>query len=105
MNPVTLVLVIVAIPIAFRAGSRWRHHARTWADHKGAKDATKGLRKLRWVTLKAAVAALGVTFVFLVATGAITFAVPIAKHKPAVTPVSPSPHPASPTPTPRTHRR
>jgi len=94
MGSTTLVLVIIAIVVAFWTGSRWRHHARTWADHKGAKVATKDLRKLRWVTLKGALVAIGVTFLVLLGTGAITVASPDAGHKPAT--VTPSVHKSSP---------
>jgi ABC-type Fe3+ transport system permease subunit len=74
MGPATVVLVIIAVVIAFWAGDRWRHNKRTWADHKLTSDGLKSLRKLRWVTFKAAVAAIVATLLYLAATGAISFA-------------------------------
>ncbi|HEY1484513.1 MAG TPA: hypothetical protein VGF84_00335 [Micromonosporaceae bacterium] len=74
MGAATEVLVVIAAVIAFWAGSRWRHNARTWADHKATADGLKALAKLRWVTLKAALVAVVATIAYLVATGAISFA-------------------------------
>ena len=74
MSPATVFLAIVAAVIAFWAGSRWRHNKRTWADHKLTAEGLRSLRKLRWVTLKAAVAAIVATLLYLAATGAISFA-------------------------------
>jgi heme/copper-type cytochrome/quinol oxidase subunit 2 len=71
MQPATLVLVIAGAVLAFLAGSAWRHNRRTWADHRGAKAGEKALRKLRWFTLKAALAAGAATLLYLVATGSV----------------------------------
>jgi ABC-type dipeptide/oligopeptide/nickel transport system permease component len=92
MGPATLILVIFAVLIAFWAGSRWRHNRRTWADHKLTVGGVKSLRKLRWVTLKAALVALVATLLYLVGTGAISFASLDTKHQPVVTPSSSHPH-------------
>ena len=92
MNPGTLLLIIFAVIIAFWAGSRWRHHTRTWKDHKGAVAGEKTLRALRWVTLRAAAVAASIVLLYLIATGAVSFAGFGGKAKPAGV------HNASPTP-------
>jgi hypothetical protein len=92
MNPGTLLLIIFAVIIAFWAGSRWRHHTRTWKDHKGAVAGEKSLRALRWVTLRAAAVAAAAVLFYLLATGAVSFAGLDGKAKPAAV------HDASPTP-------
>jgi hypothetical protein len=71
VTPQSLVLIILGVVLAFWAGSRWRHHTRTWADHKGAVAGEKKLRKLRWVTLRAALIALVATFAYLLANGTV----------------------------------
>jgi ABC-type Fe3+ transport system permease subunit len=74
MGSATILVVLIAVIVAFWAGSRWRHNTRTWSDYRGAKAGMKSLRKLRWLTLKAALLAVAVTVVYLVGTGAISFA-------------------------------
>jgi hypothetical protein len=74
MGSTTVILVAIAGVIAFWAGSRWRHNARTWADTRGAKTGWKTLKKTRWLTLKAAVIAVAAAVIYLVGTGAISFA-------------------------------
>jgi hypothetical protein len=69
MGTVTFILMLLAVYLAFRAGSRWRHHTRTWSDHKVAAATEKRLRKLRWVTFTAAVGAALIVFIYLTVTG------------------------------------
>jgi len=78
MGPVTLLLVLIGVVIAFWAGSRWRHHRRTWSDHRSTRALEKTMRKTRWVTFRAALVAVAATFVYLLGTGSISFA-----HRPA----------------------
>jgi hypothetical protein len=58
VTPTVVVVSLVAVYLAFRAGSRWRHHRRTWSDHKAAKVATKKLGKTRWGVLRVALLAV-----------------------------------------------
>jgi hypothetical protein len=58
VTPTVVVVSLVAVFLAFRAGSRWRHHRRTWSDHRVAKAATKKLGKTRWSVLKVALIAV-----------------------------------------------
>jgi hypothetical protein len=89
MNPGTFLLIILAAVVAFWAGSRHRHHTRTWRDHKGAVASEKVLRKYRWVTFRAAVAAGAVLLAYLCGNGEISFA---GRTKPAAHSPSPTPH-------------
>jgi hypothetical protein len=92
MNSATLFLMIFAAVLAFWAGSRWRHNARTWTDTKAAKVGWKTMKKTRWITLKAALIAALATIVYLVGTGAISLANVKAPARPHSTPNSSSGH-------------
>lgn len=93
-----VVVSLVAMYLAFRAGSRWRHHRRTWTDHKAAKVATRKLGRTRWGVLR--IALLAVLALVLYET-AITVATAVSSvgdflRTPKPSPTTPGPVRTSP---------
>jgi hypothetical protein len=75
MRGLILLLVAATTVVAFRAGARWRRNTLTWGDHRVARGKERGLRKLRWTTLRLAIGGMFLLIVYLVASGAIGIAV------------------------------
>lgn len=99
-------LIVAGVVIAFRAGYAWRHHKRTWADHKIARTGEKKLRKLRWKTLFDGILAVAGIVGFLVI---IAWGTHLAGQTTKATPASVTQTPAhrathAPTPTPTGHK-
>jgi hypothetical protein len=80
---VPLVLLIIGAFIAFWAGGKWRHYQRSWADHRAAKRVLKKANAVRWLALRAAWFAVGVTVLYLIASGTISLNVIPARQVPA----------------------
>jgi hypothetical protein len=72
MTAATLILVIIGIYVAFRAGARWRHNKIAWSDTRVAKGKWQAAKKFRWVTLRAAGLAAAVLVLYLAASGALS---------------------------------
>ena len=80
MNSATIVLVVIAAAIGIWVGGRWRHHTRTWSDHRQTAALAKALAKSRWQTLLAALTALLVLAACLTGTGLLAAGEPDAPH-------------------------
>lgn len=75
VTPAVVVVSLVAVFLAFRAGSRWKHHTTTWSNHKAAVTAERKLRKSRWGVLKLALLAV---IALVLYEGAITVATAVS---------------------------
>ena len=94
MNSTAVITHAIAAAIAFWAGSRWRHHTRTWSDHRQTAALAKELAARRWKTLLAALTALLLLAAYLTVNSLLA----------AGEPTKPRPAPACKTPGGRTLR-
>ena len=102
MNSATIVLVVIAAAIGIWVGGRWRHHTRTWSDHRNTAALARDLAKLRWKTLAAALIAALVLAAYLTGTGLLaTTGAPTPHPTPSCPPSAVrGPRPPSPCPLP-----
>jgi len=106
MNSATIVLVVIAAAIGIWVGGRWRHHTRTWSDHRNTAALARDLAKLRWKTLAAVLVAALVAALVLAAylTGAgllATTDAPTPHPTPSCPPSTAIRGPRPPSPCPR----
>jgi hypothetical protein len=86
MRGVIVTLVALTTIIAFRAGARWRRNTGTWGDWRLARTKEQGLRKQRWLTLRLAISGMFLLVVYLIASGAVGFAITTPDDKKSPTP-------------------